>query len=165
MHVSKHSMWCFFCVYGFMGWELNRASVNKKKMLMGPAIPSDGWHLYVPRAGHLSPPSHALSKQASTQCCKYRPSRRTDKDRAPCLVFLPGWMGEGTEVLNFFLKYRLAVFRCQNFALENFVSNIWYMNEILNKIHLQNFLHGWMVNREMNLISLLNLWFATVMIY
>jgi len=31
------------------------------------------------------------------------------------------------------------------------------MHEVLNKIYLQNFLHEWVVNREMNLISLFNL--------
>ena len=32
-----------------------------------------------------------------------------------------------------------------------------HMHEVLNRIYLQNFLHEWVVNREMNLISLLNL--------
>ena len=31
-----------------------------------------------------------------------------------------------------------------------------HMHEVLNEVHLQNFLHGWTVNREMNLMSLLN---------
>ena len=31
-----------------------------------------------------------------------------------------------------------------------------HMHEVLNKVYLQNFLHGWAVNREMNLMSLLN---------
>ena len=31
------------------------------------------------------------------------------------------------------------------------------MHGVLNKIYLQNFLHGWIENREMNLMSLLNL--------
>ena len=30
------------------------------------------------------------------------------------------------------------------------------MHEVLNKIYLQNFLYEWVVNREMNLMSLLN---------
>ena len=28
--------------------------------------------------------------------------------------------------------------------------------EVLNEVYLQNFLHGWAVNRETNLMSLLN---------
>ena len=28
--------------------------------------------------------------------------------------------------------------------------------EVINKIYLQNFLHGWVVNHEMNLMSLIN---------
>jgi len=31
-----------------------------------------------------------------------------------------------------------------------------HMHEILNNIYLHNFLHGWVVNRETNLMSLLN---------
>ena len=31
-----------------------------------------------------------------------------------------------------------------------------HIHGVLNKIYLQNFLHGWVVNREMNLIRLLN---------
>ena len=31
-----------------------------------------------------------------------------------------------------------------------------HMHGVLNKIYLRNFLHGWVVNREMNLMSLLN---------
>ena len=31
-----------------------------------------------------------------------------------------------------------------------------YMHGALNKIYLQNFLYGWVVNREMNLMNLLN---------
>ena len=31
-----------------------------------------------------------------------------------------------------------------------------YMHGVLNKIYLQSFLHGWTVNRETNLMSLLN---------
>ena len=31
-----------------------------------------------------------------------------------------------------------------------------HMYEVLNKICLQNLLHGWVVNREMNLMNLLN---------
>jgi len=31
-----------------------------------------------------------------------------------------------------------------------------HMYGVLNKIYLQNFLHGWIVNREMNLMNLLN---------
>ena len=30
------------------------------------------------------------------------------------------------------------------------------MHGVLNKVYLQNFLHGWAVNRETNLMSLLN---------
>ena len=33
-----------------------------------------------------------------------------------------------------------------------------HMHGVLNKIYLQNFLHGWIVNREMNLIRLINPW-------
>ena len=40
-----------------------------------------------------------------------------------------------------------------------------HMYEILNKIYLQNFLHGWVVNRKMNLMSILNPWFATVILW
>jgi hypothetical protein len=36
--------------------------------------------------------------------------------------------------------------------------------EVLNKVYLQNFLHGCAVNRETNLMSLLNPCFATVML-
>ena len=32
-----------------------------------------------------------------------------------------------------------------------------HMHGILNEVYLQNFLHGWAVNRETNLMSLLNL--------
>ena len=32
-----------------------------------------------------------------------------------------------------------------------------HMYEVLNEVYLQNFLHGWAVNRETNLMSLLNL--------
>ena len=32
-----------------------------------------------------------------------------------------------------------------------------HMHGVLNKIYLKNILHGWVVNREMNLMSLLNL--------
>ena len=32
----------------------------------------------------------------------------------------------------------------------------WHMHRVLNEVYLQNFLHGWVVNREMNLMSLLN---------
>jgi hypothetical protein len=39
-----------------------------------------------------------------------------------------------------------------------------YQFEVLNKVYLQNFLHGWVVNRETNLMSLLNPYFATVML-
>ena len=38
------------------------------------------------------------------------------------------------------------------------------MREVLNEVYLQNFLHGWVINRETNLMSLLNPWFATVML-
>ena len=31
-----------------------------------------------------------------------------------------------------------------------------HMHEVLNKIYLQNLLYGWVVNHEMNLMSLLN---------
>ena len=31
-----------------------------------------------------------------------------------------------------------------------------YMYGVLNEVYLQNFLHGWAVNRETNLMSLLN---------
>ena len=39
-----------------------------------------------------------------------------------------------------------------------------HMHEILNKIYLQNFLHGWVIH-EMNLMNLINPYFATVMLY
>ena len=39
-----------------------------------------------------------------------------------------------------------------------------HMYEVLNEVYLQNFLHGWVVNRETNLMSLLNPLFATVML-
>ena len=39
-----------------------------------------------------------------------------------------------------------------------------HMHRVLNKIYLHIFLHRWVVNREMNLMSLLNSWFVTVMI-
>ena len=39
-----------------------------------------------------------------------------------------------------------------------------HMHGVLNKIYLQIFLHGWIVNREMSLMSLLNPWFATVLL-
>ena len=38
------------------------------------------------------------------------------------------------------------------------------MHGVLNEVYLQNFLHGWAVNRETNLMRLLNPWFATVML-
>jgi len=31
-----------------------------------------------------------------------------------------------------------------------------HMHGVLNEIYLQNFLHGWTINRETNLMSLLN---------
>ena len=31
-----------------------------------------------------------------------------------------------------------------------------HMYEVLNEVYLQNFFHGWVVNRETNLMSLLN---------
>ena len=31
-----------------------------------------------------------------------------------------------------------------------------HINRVLNKIYLQNFLYGWVINCEMNLMSLLN---------
>jgi hypothetical protein len=31
-----------------------------------------------------------------------------------------------------------------------------YQFEVLNKVYLQNFLHGWVVNRETNLMMLIN---------
>ena len=31
-----------------------------------------------------------------------------------------------------------------------------YMHGVLNEIYLQNFLHGWVVNHETDLMSLLN---------
>ena len=39
-----------------------------------------------------------------------------------------------------------------------------HMHGVLNKIYMQIFSYGWVVNREMNLMSLLNPWFATVML-
>ena len=39
-----------------------------------------------------------------------------------------------------------------------------HMYGVLNKIYLQTFLHRWVVNHEMNLMSLLNLYFATLML-
>ena len=39
-----------------------------------------------------------------------------------------------------------------------------HMHGVLNEVYLQNFLHRWTVNRETNLMSLLNPWFATVML-
>ena len=33
-----------------------------------------------------------------------------------------------------------------------------HMYGVLNKIYLQNFLHGWVINHEMNLMSILNLY-------
>ena len=39
-----------------------------------------------------------------------------------------------------------------------------HMYGVLNEVYLQNFLHGWAVNREPNLMSLLNPRFATVML-
>ena len=38
------------------------------------------------------------------------------------------------------------------------------MHGVLNEVYLQKFLHGCAVNRETNLMSLLNPWFATVML-
>jgi hypothetical protein len=38
------------------------------------------------------------------------------------------------------------------------------LHGVLNEVYLQFFLHGWAVNRETNLMSLLNPWFATVML-
>jgi len=32
-----------------------------------------------------------------------------------------------------------------------------HMHGVLNEVYLQNFVHKWVVNREMNLMSLLNL--------
>ena len=35
-----------------------------------------------------------------------------------------------------------------------------HMHGVLNEVYLQNFLHRWVVNRETNLMSLLNPWFC-----
>ena len=40
----------------------------------------------------------------------------------------------------------------------------WHMHEVLNEVYLQNFFHRRAVNHETNLMSLLNTWFATVML-
>ena len=39
-----------------------------------------------------------------------------------------------------------------------------HMHGVLNEVYLQNFLHRWVVNRETNLMSLLNPCFAIVML-
>ena len=39
-----------------------------------------------------------------------------------------------------------------------------HMYEVLNEVYLQNFLYGWDVNRETNLMNILNPWFATVIL-
>jgi len=39
-----------------------------------------------------------------------------------------------------------------------------HMHGVLNEVYLQNFLHGRVVNSETNLMSLLNSWFAIVML-
>ena len=31
-----------------------------------------------------------------------------------------------------------------------------HMHEVLNEVYLQNFLYGWVINREMNLMRLTN---------
>ena len=50
----------------------------------------------------------------------------------------------------------MGVFRSQFFFKKILHQIFEYMHEVLNEIYLQFFLHGWIVNREMNLISLLN---------
>jgi len=39
-----------------------------------------------------------------------------------------------------------------------------HIHKVLNEVYLQNFLHGWVVNREMNLMSLLSQRAATVVL-
>ena len=39
-----------------------------------------------------------------------------------------------------------------------------HMHGVLNEAYLQNFLHRWAVNRETNLMSILNPWFVIVML-
>ena len=45
------------------------------------------------------------------------------------------------------------------FSGKNFETESCYFI-VLNKIYLQNFLYGWIVNREMNLMSLTSSWLA-----
>jgi hypothetical protein len=42
--------------------------------------------------------------------------------------------------------------KTQNFT----VAKQSYQFEVLNEVYLQNFLHGWVVNHEMNLMMLIN---------
>ena len=44
---------------------------------------------------------------------------------------------------------------------QNFFAKEFYWFEVLNEIYLQNFLHRWVVNRETNLMMLINSWFVS----
>ena len=49
------------------------------------------------------------------------------------------------------------VFRSKIFTKKTSHRIFGHMHRVLNEVYLQNFLHGWVVNRETNLMSLLNL--------
>ena len=56
--------------------------------------------------------------------------------------------------------YTIPAFQCirQNFYNKKTSHQMFrHMHGVLNEIYLQNFLHEWAVNRETNLMSLLNL--------
>ena len=103
MHVSKYSMWCFFCVYAVYGVETKQgltypsstfANCGRSQAWVG------WWHLFRPFSS-----SHPINPVNAK-----KPSHR--------------------------------IFR--------------HMHGVLNEDYLQNFLHRWTVNRETNLMSLLN---------
>ena len=50
-----------------------------------------------------------------------------------------------------------AVIRFKNFIPKTLHQIFEHIHGILSKIYLQNFLHGYVVNRETNLMSLVNL--------
>ena len=57
-----------------------------------------------------------------------------------------------------------AMFKSQNCTTKTSHRMFRHIYGVLNKIYLQNFLQEWVVNREMDLMNLLNPWYATVML-
>jgi hypothetical protein len=49
-----------------------------------------------------------------------------------------------------------ALFSLGPVKAKKFFAKESYQFEVLNEVYLQNFLHGWVVNHEMNLMMLIN---------